>query len=82
MFEWVDKKLNLVYDGKKLPTFKLFSIQRINEYMQQWNAVDDANNPILNFKTITREVNPQKAKIKVHTLIFLDIVILLCSMFL
>lgn len=62
MFEWVDKKLNLVYDGKKLPTFKLFSIQRINEYMQQWNAVDDANNPILNFKTITREVNPQKGE--------------------
>lgn len=62
MYDWVDKKLEIVYDGKRLPTYKLFSIQRINEYLQEWNAVDDANNPILNFKTITREINPQRGE--------------------
>lgn len=59
MFEWVDKKLNIVYDGIKLPTYKMFTIQRINEYMQEWRELDDAGNPILNFKILTREPNPQ-----------------------
>ena len=58
-FEWVDKKLDIVYDGKKLPTYKLFSNQKISEYSQTWSNLDDTGNIIMNFKTITRENNPQ-----------------------
>ena len=62
MQEWVDKELNIVYDGEKLPTFKLFANQRINEYSQTWQHLDDNGNLLLNFKTITRENNPQKGE--------------------
>lgn len=58
-FEWVDKKLDIVYNGKKLPTYKLFSNQKISEYSQTWENLDDTGNIIMNFKTITRENNPQ-----------------------
>lgn len=61
-FEWVDKKLNIVYDGKKLPTYKLFSSQRLSEYSQTWKNLDESGSLILNFKTITRESNPQKGE--------------------
>ena len=62
MQEWVDKELNIVYEGEKLPTFKLFSNQRINEYAQTWEHVDKNGNLLLNFKTITRNNNPQKGE--------------------
>ena len=58
-FEWVDKKLEVVYDGKRLPTYKLFSNQKLSEYSQTWQNLDDTGNIIMNFKTITRENNPQ-----------------------
>ena len=58
-FDWVDKKLDVVYDGKKLPTYKLFSNQKISEYSQTWKNLDDTGNIIMNFKAITRESNPQ-----------------------
>ena len=58
-FDWVDKKLDIVYDGKKLPTYKLFSNQKLSEYSQTWQNLDDTGNIIMNFKTITRENNPQ-----------------------
>lgn len=61
-FEWVDKKIDIVYDGKKLPTFKLFSTQRISEYSQTWKNVDESGSLVLNFKTITRAPNPQKGE--------------------
>jgi hypothetical protein len=63
MFNWVDKRLNLSYDGTRLPTYKLYSTQRISEYMQSWDQTDDYGNIIMNFKTITRENNPQKGEI-------------------
>lgn len=62
MFKWVDKKIPLVYDGKRLPTYKLYSTQRISEYLQEWDKLDETGNPIINFKTITRENNPQKGE--------------------
>lgn len=62
MFEWVDKQFPLAYDGQRLPTYKLYSTQRINEYLQSWDKLDDTGNLIVNFKTITREVNPQKGE--------------------
>lgn len=64
MFEWVDKKLNLAYDGKRLPTYKLYSTQRLSEYIQTWKDNDETESPVLNFKTITREFNPQKGEIQ------------------
>lgn len=58
-FEWVENKLDIVYNGKKLPTYKLFSNQKISEYSQTWSNLDDTGNIIMNFKTVTRENNPQ-----------------------
>lgn len=58
-FDWVDKKIEVVYNGKKLPTYKLFSNQKISEYSQTWSNLDETGNIIMNFKTITRESNPQ-----------------------
>lgn len=58
-FNWVDKKLDIVYNGQKLPTYKLFSNQKLSEYSQTWSNLDDTGNIIMNFKTITRENNPQ-----------------------
>ena len=62
MFNWVDKKFNLEYDGVRLPTYKLYSTQRISEYSQTWSQTDDYGNMVMNFKTITRENNPQKGE--------------------
>ena len=62
MQEWVDKELELVYDGERLPTFKLFANQRLNEYSQTWEYVDKNGNLLMNFKTITRDNNPQKGE--------------------
>ncbi len=60
MLKWVEEELNVVFEGKKLPTFKLFANQRINEYSQTWSHLDDKGNVLMNFKTITRDNNPQK----------------------
>ena len=62
MFKWVEDHIQIVYDGKKLPTYKLYSTQRISEYLQEWDKQDEAGNPIINFLTITRENNPQKGE--------------------
>ena len=58
-FDWVDNGLEVTYNGKKLPTYKLFSNQKLSEYSQTWSNLDDTGNIIMNFKTITRENNPQ-----------------------
>ena len=58
--EWVKNGLEISCDGKRLPTYKLFSNQRISEYTQTWSQKDDSGNIIMNFKTITRENNPKK----------------------
>lgn len=62
VYEWLSKAIDVAYDGKRLPTYKLYSTQRISEYMQTWKEIDETGNPILNFKTITRENNPQKGE--------------------
>lgn len=59
---WVEQSLDLSFDGKRLPTVRLFSNQRLSEYEQSWNQLDDAGNLMMNFKTITRENNPQKGE--------------------
>ena len=61
--EWLENEFDLVYDGKKFKTYKLFSSQRISEYGQTWQNLDEKGNADINFKTITRESNPQKGEI-------------------
>lgn len=61
-FEWVDKDLELAFEDKKIPTFQLYSNQRINEYAQTWQHLDEVGNVLMNFKTVSREVNPKKGK--------------------
>lgn len=58
--KWVERALDISFDGTRLPTIRLFSNQRLSEYQQSWNQLDDAGNIMMNFKTITRENNPQK----------------------
>lgn len=61
--KWLNDSFDLTYDGKKFKTYKLFSNQRISEYGQTWQNLDEKGNLDINFKTITRENNPQKGEI-------------------
>ena len=60
--EWVENSLDVSYNGKKLPTFRMFSSQRLNEYSQTWQHLDETGNLLLNFKTINRENNPKQGQ--------------------
>jgi hypothetical protein len=59
---WVDKELEVVFEDRCLPTMSLFSNQRFSEYMQSWQYTDENKNILMNFKTVTRENNPQAGK--------------------
>ena len=61
--DFVDHDLPISYDGKKVPTVSLFSSQKIGEYSQTWQYIDDTGNILMNFKTVTRDPNPQKGTI-------------------
>lgn len=61
--KWVENSLEMSYEGKRLPTMTLFSNQRFSEYMQSWKFTDEDQNPILNFKAISRENNPKSGTI-------------------
>lgn len=60
--KWVEEALDIAYNGQRIPTFRLFSNQRINEYAQTWQHLDEVGNLLLNFKTITRDNNPKKGQ--------------------
>ena len=62
--EWVDNSLKISYNDKVLPTMVLYSNQRFTEYSQTWQYTDENKNLILNFKTVSRENNPQYGKIQ------------------
>lgn len=62
MFKWVEDNIKIVYEGKRLPVYKLYSTQRLSEYIQEWDKQDEIGNPIINFLTVTRELNPQKGE--------------------
>lgn len=63
--KFVEEKLHFVSDdGKELPTMVLYSNQRFSEYTQSWQYTDENKNLILNFKTVSRENNPQYGKIQ------------------
>lgn len=57
--KWVETELDISYNGRHIPTFRLFSNQRINEYAQNWQHLDESGNLLMNFKTITRDNNPK-----------------------
>lgn len=57
--DFVSDILDIAYDGKRLPTFTLYSNQRFSEYSQTWEHVDENRNLLMNFKTINRENNPK-----------------------
>lgn len=62
---WVEEDLRIVTtDGRIFPTMTMFSNQRFSEYSQTWSFTDEDNNLLMNFKTITRENNPQYGKIQ------------------
>jgi hypothetical protein len=61
--EWVETKISIIQDGVELPTMVLYSNQRFSEYMQTWKYTDENNNVRLNFKTVTRESNPNHGTI-------------------
>lgn len=60
---WVEEDLRVSYNGSLFPTMVLYSNQRFTEYSQSWRYTDANKNLILNFKTITRENNPNYGKI-------------------
>lgn len=57
--DFVDNILDISYEGKRLPTFTLYSNQRFSEYSQTWQHVDENRNLLVNFKTVSRENNPK-----------------------
>lgn len=61
--KWVEEKLYITAEGKEVPTMVLYSNQRFSEYTQSWEFTDANKNLILNFKTISRENNPQSGTI-------------------
>jgi hypothetical protein len=61
--DWVENEMRIFQDGIELPTMTLFSNQRFSEYMQSWKYTDENNNIRMNFKTITRENNPNHGTI-------------------
>jgi hypothetical protein len=62
---WVEEKLVIKSDnGNDFPTMVLYSNQRFSEYTQSWKYTDKNNNLMLNFKTVSRENNPQYGKIQ------------------
>lgn len=62
---WVEDELEITdVNGRKFPTMVLFSNQRFSEYTQSWKFTDTNNNLLLNFKSITRENNPNYGKIQ------------------
>ena len=53
--EFVSKEIELTdYDGRRIPTYTLYSAQRFSEYSQTWEHTDEDGNLMMNFKTVTR----------------------------
>ena len=42
--KWVEEEILISFDGKRIPTFALFSNQRFSEYLQTWEHVDRDKN--------------------------------------
>ncbi|MBP5724323.1 MAG: hypothetical protein J6X18_12225 [Bacteroidales bacterium] len=57
--EFVDEKIELVANGKKVPTYTLFSNHRFSEFSQTYGHTDEEGNLLMDFKTVGRETNPK-----------------------
>jgi hypothetical protein len=57
--KWVEDDLSITFDGQVLPTTFMVAAQRLNEYGQEWKFTKDGG-LLMNFKTVTREPNPQQ----------------------
>lgn len=58
---FIDSALEMVdSEGKRIPTFTLYSTQRFSEYSQTWEHTDEQGNLLMNFKTVNRENNPSR----------------------
>lgn len=56
---FIDKELDITdSEGKRIPTYTLYSTQRFSEYSQTWEHTDENGNLLMNFKTVSRENNP------------------------
>lgn len=55
MNEFVNKGIELTdSEGRRIPTYTLYSPQRFSEYSQTWEHTDEDGNLLMNFKTVTR----------------------------
>lgn len=61
--EWAETKIDLSFEGKRVPTMTLLSGQRFSEYAQSWQYTDENRNLLMNFKAVTRDNNPKKGSI-------------------
>ena len=62
---WVNEELKITSDdGVEFPTMVLISNQRFSEYTQSWEFTDSNKNLLLNFKSVTRDNNPQYGQIQ------------------
>lgn len=53
--EFVNTEIELTDpDGRRIPTYTLYSPQRFSEYSQTWEHTDEDGNLLMNFKTVTR----------------------------
>lgn len=62
--EWVEGELKISYNNTILPTMVMYSNQRFTEYTQTWQYTDENKNLLLNFKTVTRQNNPEYGHIQ------------------
>ena len=62
LIDFVNKKIELVYGGVKIPAFYL-NQQRFSEFSKTWEYADENKNILSNFIIITRENNPKKGTI-------------------
>lgn len=57
--KFVDASINMAdTNGKRIPTYTLYSNQRFSEYSQTWEHTDEQGNLLMNFKTVNRDNNP------------------------
>ena len=61
--DWVEHIEISDNEGTLFPTMTLYSNQRFSEYTQSWRYVDENKNLLLNFKSVTRQNNPEYGKI-------------------
>lgn len=53
--DFVDGEIELTdTEGRRIPTYTLYSPQRFSEYSQTWEHTDEDGNLLMNFKTVTR----------------------------